>query len=1061
MAPSALVGVFLLAVIPHFVLAVHHTYYVKPTNDTPCPGEPCLTLSQYIQESGKYFISNATMLFLPGEHQLDSTFLVENVASFALEGDTSSLPELSSKIVCNNSTGIFEFRLVQQLDIRSLHFSQCGLNDTFSSSRIQAILVLNTREFYLEACVLESSPSGALHLESITNGSLLNNTFLGNRAMHYGAAIYINSTAVMLTNNSFINNERDMDSLRLDFAPGAIYAVDSSLSFTAISTFFNNSAYEDDGGALQATNTTIVLDGNMTFVNNSAQRGGAISVLSCVLHINGNVSFKGNLATENGGAISIKNAFPENCGYVSKLYLNPNATVSFWKNNANTGGAIFVEDRDRFSYCPEAAKSNYRLDDCFFQVVDQNTSIGFSSKLEFINNSAVESGDAIYGGMIDHCNLIGLPASNSSEVFDMITTLEQPTTTSATSSDPLQICGCVNGYPDCTLKQRSVEVYRGETFAVKDIVAVGQRDGTVPALIISDFRSADGKDRFGTLETVQTSSGKCGDLYYTVFRFESGDYDEHGYCNLYPQGHCPVSNELVFSVQIQTRPCPSGFVLSPTTGGCVCEDRLLAYTDRCNITDQTILRDEGTFWFGYDNASGGLILSPRCPFDYCKSKPVQFKLSDADIQCDYNRSGRVCGSCQPGLSLVLGSNRCLRCSNKYLSLLIVFAVASFTLVLFLLACKLTVASGTINGLVFYANVIYINKSTYFPPGVTNPLTIFIAWLNLDFGIETCFYNGMNAYEKMLFAFPLDVLALVGLIIGGSYYSGKVASIFGRNPIAVLATLFLLSYAKLLRTIIAALSYTYLEYPNKRVPVWLYDGNIGYLSRKHIPLFTAAMVCLIFLFLPYTMLLIFSQWLQAKSHWKIFSCINSRYVKPFLDAYHAPYANKHRYWTGLMLLLRLVLFLISAVNALGDPSVNLLAIVTTVVILLPTILGSRIYSMQSLGLLETSFILNLTILAVATLYIRASGGNQSAVTFISVGIAFATFTGIVIYHSVQQLKGTRLWRRMCPRHNYVRFPPTVVGSESEDPPDRVFIPGCAPTQTVVDVHKLRESCMATD
>ena len=107
----------------------------------------------------------------------------------------------------------------------------------------------------------------------------------------------------------------------------------------------------------------------------------------------------------------------------------------------------------------------------------------------------------------------------------------------------------------------------------------------------------------------------------------------------------------------------------------------------------------------------------------------------------------------------------------------------------------------------------------------------------------------------------------------------------------------------------------------------------------------------------------------------------------------------------MLLLRFVLFLISAVNALGDPSVNFLAIATAAILTLPTILGCRIYKTWSLGLLETSFIINLIILAVTTLYIHASGGNQNAVTYTSVGITFATFTGIVIYHSVQQIKST--------------------------------------------------------
>ena len=481
------------------------------------------------------------------------------------------------------------------------------------------------------------------------------------------------------------------------------------------------------------------------------------------------------------------------------------------------------------------------------------------------------------------------------------------------------------------------------------------------------------------------------------------------------------------------------------------------------------------FWVGYDrsNESRGWILHPHCPFNYCTSKERYLAVDDSYKQCNYNRSGLLCGRCSENLSLALGSSRCLQCSNSYLSLLAAFAFAGIALVLLLLVLRLTVAAGTINGLVFYANIVAVNSAIFFQPQITNVptglmanvLRVFIAWLNLDLGIETCFYNGMDAYVKiwMQFALPLYVWALVGMIIVGSYYSGRVASIFGRNPIAVLATLFLLSYAKLLRTVIAALSYTSLEYPNNlQVAVWLYDGNVRYLNGKHIPLFTVAMACLIFLFLPYTMLLIFSQWFQAKSHLRIFSRINSRYVKPFLDAYHAPYANKHCYWTGLMLLLRFVLFLISAVNALGDPSVNLLAIATAAMLALPTILGSRIYKTWSLGLLETSFILNLAILAVATLYVRPSGGNQNAATFTSVGIAFATFTGIVIYHSVQQIKGTRLWRRLHQRHDYrVPLVDVHVDSEYEDPPDRVFMSRYAPTCTVVDMRELREPCMATD
>ena len=61
----------------------------------------------------------------------------------------------------------------------------------------------------------------------------------------------------------------------------------------------------------------------------------------------------------------------------------------------------------------------------------------------------------------------------------------------------------------------------------------------------------------------------------------------------------------------------------------------------------------------------------------------------------------------------------------------------------------------------------------------------------------------------------------GLYLGdsGIYISHRsvtVTKLLGSSPVAVLATLFLLSYAKILRTIIAVLSLTILHYPHKNV-----------------------------------------------------------------------------------------------------------------------------------------------------------------------------------------------------------------------------------------------------
>ena len=267
---------------------------------------------------------------------------------------------------------------------------------------------------------------------------------------------------------------------------------------------------------------------------------------------------------------------------------------------------------------------------------------------------------------------------------------------------------------------------------------------------------------------------------------------------------------------------------------------------------------------------------------------------------------------------------------------------------------------------------------------------------------------MDQYAStwLQFVFPLYVWSLVGLIIIASDYSSRIARLFGSNPVAVLATLFLLSYAKLLRTIIAALFFTLLDFPNEvQVAVWLYDGHIKYLHGKHIVLFLVASLTLLLLFLPYTLLLTVGQWLQALSSHRLFYWINKPRIKPFLDAYQAPYKDQHRYWTGLMLCLRCALFLVFAFNTQADPSLNLLAIRAVVIGLLTlTHFTGLIYKKMYLDILEISFILNLGILAIATYYVKLAvvPVSQAAVTYTSVSVALTTFVGVLLYHTYQQV-----------------------------------------------------------
>ena len=109
----------------------------------------------------------------------------------------------------------------------------------------------------------------------------------------------------------------------------------------------------------------------------------------------------------------------------------------------------------------------------------------------------------------------------------------------------------------------------------------------------------------------------------------------------------------------------------------------------------------------------------------------------------------------------------------------------------------------------------------------------------------------------------------------------------------------LSYTKIIRNLIAAIYITYLEYSTYKRGVWLYDANIiDNLSIKHIPLFVLAILVFLFLFVPYTLLLLFGKWLQAISHLRLFGWVNNARLKFLMDSYHAPYKAKHRYWPGL-------------------------------------------------------------------------------------------------------------------------------------------------------------------
>ena len=89
------------------------------------------------------------------------------------------------------------------------------------------------------------------------------------------------------------------------------------------------------------------------------------------------------------------------------------------------------------------------------------------------------------------------------------------------------------------------------------------------------------------------------------------------------------------------------------------------------------------------------------------------------------------------------------------------------------------------------------------------------------------------------------------------------------------------------------------------------------------------------------------------------------------------------------------------------------------------ISGGVYRNWCLNALESSFALNLIILAAATYHVKLSGGSQLAVGYTSVIIALVTFTGILAYHILLQVRGTKLCKMFPKLNNNLNFDHSLI------------------------------------
>ena len=658
----------------------------------------------------------------------------------------------------------------------------------------------------------------------------------------------------------------------------------------------------------------------------------------------------------------------------SLIFVQENSVLTFMYNNITTVFDINANTKG-IKICPLQYISMRGNLDAEFEV-----GINLNYSIEFKNNHLLAVSDTD----LMHCSWHPSSAFQTStplQVNHVIMMNDNPLTV----QQKKDVCLCTNKSSNCYLEEMG-PIYPGETLSFHLIYSTVL---FIKALFIEALSYPYITCKSNESSLIQLDSKRCTKVEY-IIRHPSGRWCELSLQTEAVDMLTPNFNrKWIEMYTILLKPCPQGFSLH-SEGYCQCDIILSSHIPsltHCNIDDQTIPRPANSWISAHTvNNSHSYHVSLHCPFDYCLPHSSHLNLSTPDSQCQFNRSGLLCGQCQQGLSAVFGSSQCKQCSNVYLLIIIPIAIAGLVLVLLLFAFNLTVTNGDINGFLLYVNIISINTSIFFThDNMVAP--VFISLANLDLGIITCFYNGMDSYAKiwLQLTFPAYLILIASSLIVASRYSGKIQRLTARRALPVLATLFLLSYTKVLLTVSSVLFFytTTTHLPsNETVVWWLVDPTVPLFGVKFTILFAACLILFLVL-ISFNMVLIFIRTFAQ------FKAIN--YFKPLLDAYQGPYKIKFYYWTGLQLLIRAVFFGFSAL----DKSLN--------VMLSILLLGALIWSSEKFSLFkrkgtlltEILFLLNLFMMFTITTF--QYDAIHSIIISVLISLAMLQFICIVILH----------------------------------------------------------------
>ena len=747
----------------------------------------------------------------------------------------------------------------------------------------------------------------------------------------------------------------------------------------------------------------VIITGTSIFTNNY---GSVIDALNSNVHLAkyANVTFNDNVGSRGAAIRLLGNGY---------LYFIGEAVVNFTNNQAQEfGGAI---------YASSGIKNSLLLkEQCIIQLIN----ITKQKSISFVGNTAIRAGSSIYAYPLFSCRVKPKVSDNIALLdfyrnhFNFIESKEvYKVHDISTSASNLTFCYSNSMFRNST----KFNAYPGQTINIfmASIDAVNRKVYSTITVNIATKNILHHKNK----EQVIYEGDKCTPFSIIIYNKISNTTEEKFVFSL-------PSFPAALVVNVTVQHCPLGFAWQNETQQCGCSSTfynkdfysVYGYKAECDINYLSMVRPHlsANSWAGYMNMSAHFGVSIQCPLGFCNGNGSFFcsfssnnvKISNSKTcgtktcksLCLHHREGPLCGSCgmlKEGqkLSVVFGSTECKECSNWWLWTLVLYAIAGPLLIYLLYALRLTLTTGTLNGIIFYAQMancgiadllaLHVHEVPY-----SKFCLVFISMVNLNLGFPLCFYNGMTELWKagLSLLFPLYLLTIVVVLIILSQYSLRLSNRIAHSSVQVLVTVIHLSFSKLLLAIFNVFTSARIYYDsNTSYKVWYWDGSVEYGVGSHLILMIITLLVVIPLLLPYVPLLIFARPIR---HTRV-----NKYVRPLFEAIHAPYREGKEFWFVAQVLFVVVMYIIyvslRARNALK------IYVTTTPFLVLLLLLQTyfKPFKNKVIYFLDCWPLLNLIFLYTTTWFLFIEFKYKTIAMFVSITVLFVflIFLAVLLYH----------------------------------------------------------------